>query len=232
MMSGATGRRLLLLGPALLTACAAASVDGNGDDTRACAAEPLGHMVAFLEEAAPPLSARLEGTLLASSAGADADSYRYVFRDATGTERRLVYRAPGGPLPLKPGVPYQLQVDYVGGAPAASGLLIRDRDGLVFAGATDQRLGARVLKEGVPDFALELRPPTCRSRPGGTCYQSIANQALRVAHGGRQADLLHGQSVRLGPYRITCLTAQSVVYRDQCADAGLPAVSYLMVRIE
>src|SRR5262249_29454383 len=104
--------------------------------------------------------------------------------------------------------------------------------GLLFAGASDQRLGDHVLKDGVPDFALELRPPDCPARPAGACYESITNRPLRVSHGGRPADLLPRQSGRVGPYRVTCLVAQAVVYRSGCADAGLPAVSYLIVRDE
>jgi hypothetical protein len=175
---------------------------------------------------------RFTGTVSSVVPGPAPDTYRYVIREAAGAERRLAYRAPGGPLPVKEGDAYDFQVDYVGGAPAASGLLIRDRRGLVFAGATDQRLGDHVLKEGVPDFALELRPPACPSRPAGTCYESVTSRPLRLTHGGRPADLLQGQSARLGPFRVTCLTAQSVVYRSGCADAGLPAVSYLIARLD
>jgi hypothetical protein len=207
-------------------------VDGDGAGRPDCEAEPRGHLVAFLEQDAPPLSARFAGTVASFTPGPAPDTYRYVIRDAAGAERRLAYRAPGGPLPVKEGGAYEFQVDYVGGAPAASGLLVRDARGLVFAGATDQRLGDHVLKEGVPDFALELRPAACPSRPAGTCHESITNRPLRVTHGGRPADLLQGQSVRQGAYRVTCLTAQSVVYRSGCADAGLPAVSYLIARAE
>jgi hypothetical protein len=225
------GPGAVLVGSALFIACAA-SLDTNGQDGRGCQAEPLGQMTAFLEEDAAPLTVRLTGTVVALSTGPAKDAYRYVIRDAAGAERRLAYRAPGGPLPVKEGSTYDFQVDYVGGAPAASGLLIRDRSGLVFAGATDTRLGSHVLKEGLPDHTLALFPSGCPSRQATECYESITNQILRVSHSGRTADLFNGQTARLGPYRITCLTAQAVTYRARCADAGLPAVSYLVSRVE
>jgi hypothetical protein len=228
----ALGRRAVLLGSALFIACEAVSLDNRGQDARACLAEPVGYMVAFLEEDAPPLSVRLRGTVVAFSSGPSPDAYRYVIRDAAGAERRLAYRAPGGPLPIKERVSYDFQVDYVGGAPAASGMLIRDGSGLVFAGATDQRLGAHVLKDGLPDLVLALLPGACRSRSSSTCYESITNQVLRASHSGRTVELRHGQSARLNGYQIRCLTAQAVTYRRGCADAGLPAVSYLVSRVE
>jgi hypothetical protein len=217
-----------MLASVLLLGCAE-GVDGDG---RGCEAEARGQMVAFLEQDAPPLSARFSGTVVSVAPGSGPDAYRYVIRDAAGAERRLAYRAPDGPLPVKEGAAYEFQVDYVGGAPAASGLLIRDRTGLVFAGATDQGLGAHVLKDGLPGLTLELRPPACPGRAAGTCFESITNRPLRVTHEGRPADLLQGQSVRLGPYRVTCLAAQSVVYRSGCADAGRPGVSYLIARVD
>jgi hypothetical protein len=232
LFRAALRRATAFLGSTALFACAAASIDSEGEDGRACEAEPLGHLTAFLEEPAPPLSARLTGTVVTSSPGPAPDEYRYVIRDAAGSERRLTYRAPGGPLPVKVGTAYEFQVDHVGGAPPASGLLIQDRSGLVFAGATDQRLGSHVLKDGLPDLALSPMPPACPSRPTGTCFEAIRNQPLRATYSGRSVDLVHGQSARLGPYRITCLTAQSVTYRPSCADAGLPAVSYLVVRVD
>jgi hypothetical protein len=222
---------IVIVGSALLVACAA-SLDTDGKDARDCRAEPLGQMTAFLEEDAAPFTVRLTGTVVATSAGPAKDAYRYVIRDVGGAERRLAYRAPGGPLPVKEGSAYDFQVDYVGGAPAASGLLIRDRTGLVFAGATDTRLGSHVLKEGLSDLALALVASGCSSRQATECYESITNQVLRVTLSGRTADLSNGQSAHLGPYRITCLTAQAVSYRARCADAGLPAVSYLVSRTE
>jgi hypothetical protein len=228
-MSLARGRFIVWLCPALAFAWACASADSDGENGD-CRAEPSGHMVAFLEGDAAPPSVRLEGTVVSFSAGPAADSYRYLIRDPAGVERRLAYRAPGGPLPIREGAAYEFVVEHVGGAPPASGLVIRDRAGLVFAAATDQRLGSHVLKDGLPDLELALLPPRCGSRPAGTCYEAILNQPLRATHSGRSVELLHGQSARLGPYRIDCLTAQAVTYRSQCADAGLPAVSYLVRR--
>jgi hypothetical protein len=188
-------------------------------------------MVAFLEEPSPPLSARFAGTLV-SRADLEPDVYRYVIRDATGGERRLVYRAPGGPLPLDEGRSYEFQVDYVGGAPAASGLLVRDAAGLVFAGASDQRLGSHVLKDGISPFTLAVLPPSCSSRRSDTCFDAITNVPLQVRTEGASVELHNGESARLGPYRVTCLTAQAVAYSSRCADAGLPAVSYVIARAE
>lgn len=187
-------------------------------------------MIAFLEEPAVPLSVRFAGTLVASRVDPDPDVYHYVVRDTTGAERHLTYRAPGGPLPLREGSSYEFQVDYVGGAPPASGLLIRDGAGLLFAGASDQQLGSHVLKEGVPGFTLALLPPACSSRRSETCFDAITNVPLQVRAGDGAAELHNGESSRLGPFRVTCLTAQAVAYSGRCADAGLPAVSYVIVR--
>jgi hypothetical protein len=220
---------MLLVGSALVVACAG-SADTNGADA-GCAAEPSGQMVAFLEEDSPPPSLRLTGTVVSFSTTAP-DAYRYVIRDSSGAERRLAYRAPGGPLPVRQGSTYDFQVDYVGGAPAASGLLVRDPSGLVFAGATDTRLGSHVLKDGLPDLAIELIPSGCASRRSDRCYETITNQRLRATHSGRSVELMHGQSERVAAYRISALTAQAVTYRQGCADAGLPAVSYLVSRVD
>jgi hypothetical protein len=189
-------------------------------------------MVAFLEEPAPPLSARFAGVLVASSPGSEPDAYRYVIRDASGAERRLAYRAPGGPLPLRNGGSYEFQVDYVGGSPAASGLLIRDQAGLLFIGASDQRLGSHVLKKGSPPFTLALLPAACSSRRSDTCLDAVVNLPLQVRSADGSVELHNGESARLGTFRVTCLTAQAVSYSSRCADAGLPAVSYMIVRAE
>ena len=228
-LSRAARRAALLAGSALAIACAA-TLDTDGADAR-CEAEPLGQMVAFLEEDSPPLSLRLTGTVVAISSTAP-DAWRYVIRDAAGVERRLAYRAPGGPLPVREGGAYDFQVEYVGGAPAASGLLVRDTAGLVFAGMTDTRLASHVLKDGLPELAMALVPSGCASRRSDRCYAAIVNERLRVTQAGRTLELMHGQSDRLGPYRISCLTAQALTYRPGCADAGLPAVSYLVSRVE
>lgn len=222
-------RAAFLVGSALALACAA-TLDTDGADAR-CEAEPLGQMVAFLEEDSPPLSLRLKGTVVAISS-TSPDAWRYVIRDTAGAERRLAYRAPGGPLPVREGLTYDFQVDYVGGAPAASGLIVRDAAGLVFAGMTDSRLGSHVLKDGLPEITMALVASGCASRPSERCYEAIVNQRLRATHSGRTLELMQGQSDRLGPYRISCLTAQAVTYRPGCADAGLPAVSYFVSRVE
>lgn len=222
-------RGALLVGSALALACAA-TLETDGADAR-CEAEPVGQLVAFLEEDSPPLSLRLTGTVVAISSTAP-EAWRYVIRDAAGAERRLAYRAPGGALPVRLGRTYDFQVDYVGGAPAASGLLVRDAAGLVFAGMTDTRLGSHVLKDGLPELAMALVASGCASRRSDRCYEAIVNQRLRATYSGRALELMHGQSDRLGPYRISCLSAQAVTYRPGCADAGLAAVSYLVARVE
>jgi hypothetical protein len=221
---------VLALSWAFTAACANGA--GEGEGRRECLAEPLGAVVAFLEEPAPPLSARFTGTFVASRADAEPDAYRYVIRDTTGKDRRLTYRAPGGPLPLQEGASYEFQVDYVGGAPPASGLLIRDGAGLLFAGASDQRLGMHALKEGLPLFTLALLPPTCSGRRTDTCFDAIINVPLRIRSADLTAELHNGESARLGPFRVTCLTAQAVTYSGRCADAGLPAISYIILRAE
>jgi hypothetical protein len=51
-----------------------------------------------------------------------------------------------------------------------------------------------------------------------------------VVHAGASATLFQGESATLGKYRVTCLTAEEVTYRDRCADIGRVVLSYRIER--
>ncbi len=203
-----------------------------GQTATGCGAEPKGSLVAFLEDPEGPMSVRFTGIVVAVRPPNDLGLARFVIRDGEGRERRLTYGAAGVSLPIRQGDRYDFQVDHVGGFPEISGLLIRDSVGLLFAGVSDQNPGERALKEGVPSFDVAFAPTRCKSRPHGKCYDAIYNLPLRVSRQGKSATLFHGDSTRLGTYRVTCLTAQKVIYNDRCADAGLHGVSYAITREE
>jgi hypothetical protein len=215
-----------------VTAWLALGMPGCAAAADECRREPAGAILAFLDIQGEQASVRFEGRLLEVLSPTDLGIRRYRFRDASGKLIVLSYRSPLGPLPLREGSEYGLQVDYVGGSPEGSALAIHDAEGLLFAGGSGQRIGAHVLTQGLPGFALELLPTECESRRSERCYEAIYNLQLRVAHQGATAVLHQGDSTQLGRYQVSCLTAQHVVYSKLCADAGLHAFSYAIQRIE
>jgi hypothetical protein len=157
---------------------------------------------------------------------------RIVFRDSAAAEYSIALDIPWVTSPFVTGRRYEILVEYIGGAPAASGLVVADSLGLVLAGASDQGIGAHVLK-GLPSgWEMALGPTDCKSRARSRCYKSITNAALEVNHEGRGVSLWNGQSLLLDGYRVVCLTAQRVEYEGGCADAGLHAVSWVILRDE
>jgi len=197
-----------------------------------CRREPVGTVLAFLDSQGERSSLRFEGRLLEALPATELGILRYRFRDASGQSLMLSYRSPLGPLPLRAGGDYTVQVDHVGGSPAASGLAVGDSEGLLFAAAAGQRIGAHVLAQGLDGFTLELLPTACESRRRDRCYEAIHNSQLRISHEGTTAVLHHGESARLGRYQAHCLAAQRVAYSSRCSDAGLHAFAYVIQRIE
>jgi hypothetical protein len=128
-------------------------------------------------------------------------------------------------------VTYAFRLDYVGGEPDAAAIVIEDEEGLVYAGATDQRPGAAVLRDGLPGWKISLEPAACGSRMSSECYDAVRNLGLVIEHEGRRVVLFNGESVTIGRYRVDCLLAQQVTYNASCADAGLPGVSYVISRL-
>lgn len=197
-----------------------------------CAAEPLGELVAFSASALAPPTAEVEGTLTEYTPAGDGYS-RLVVRQDSGGLDTLRVSVPDDFLKLEIGHAYAFRVEHVGGRPPASALVISDQDGLVFAGATDGTIGGHVLKDGLPGFTFELVDGGCESRDRSPCYEAIINRRLDVrGEDNETLSLFNGDSGRIGTFQVTCLTAQHVDYSSQCADAGLPAVSWIVARLD
>jgi len=197
-----------------------------------CTAEPKGNVVVFLDVAREPMIGHFKGKVVVDSLPNSTSGLQYFgIRDSLGTRYRLGYDGKGEPLPIQVGRQYELEVDHLGRFPAVMGILVSDAKGLLFAAASDLKVGGQVLTSGVPGFDLELLPATCPSRPHGICYDAIYNLPLRVTHRGKSATLVHAASVHLGRYRIICLTAQRVVTSRNCADATQFGISYIITRV-
>jgi hypothetical protein len=209
----------------LLTGSARSPKPFSGD----CSADPAQPLAVFLEgDALSPV--RFDGTVTArDTAGADGFTI-LVIRDRQGNEHRIHLRAPGGGPTLHAGAAYSFLIETAPGFPTASGLVVQDSAGIVFAGASDQSPGGHVLKDGLPGLTLVLEDAPCRSRGHSECYDALYNRRLRAIMDGRTLVLFHPHSGFLGNYRLTCLTAQRVIYNKRCADAGQTAVSWTLER--
>ena len=187
---------------------------------------PAGKVIAFLENEPRPVTA-IHATVERIIAG--EKSWTYLLRDESGV-RRLSYRAPE-PMPsIVAGHAYDLQIEYIGGYPAASGIVVKDERGLLFAAATDQQAFQHVLKNGIEGFDIAMSDAGCPSRSHERCYDAVFNQKVRFARGAGSASLTNGQSAAVGDFRVHVLTAQKVVYNKGCADAGLVGVSFTVTR--
>jgi hypothetical protein len=197
---------------------------------RRCKAAPLEPVHAAVAGIMEPVSStRFEGEVVSRTRVDELGNTRIKVQNNNGAEHVLSCRVGGKPLPFETGKTYNFQVDYVAGAPTLSGLLVRDGEGLLFAAVSDQRPGGRVLKEDF-GFKIELVATRCPSRQEDRCYESIRNGVLRVTRGGKSVDLVNGESATLSGFRVNCLVAQHVAYKKGCADAGLVALSYVIVR--
>jgi hypothetical protein len=194
-----------------------------------CLREPAPALAVWVESG-PPTPPKFRGTMADMDTTATGESVVITVRDSLLVERKIHVSAAGSELPLRKGRAYEFQIETVGGFPTASGMIVRDSTGIVFAGASDQTLGSHVLKEGVPGFTMTLISTECPSRPHDDCYDGLYNLRLVVTHAGRTVRLMHPDSGRLDDYLITCRLAQRVVYNSKCADAGLPGVSWTMDR--
>jgi hypothetical protein len=229
--AAASLRAAATLAIALALALTTAACGSDSATGPACKAEPTGSILAFFQTPGEGGSRSVRATVL-ETRNLDGGVLQVMLRDSSGVADSLRFRAPDISLPLEPGETYDIQVDFYGGFPSASGVLVRDARGLLFAAATDQAIGGHVLKNGVTGFSLEIVDSGCRPRQRGQCWRSITNTILRVVHEGETRDLFHGDSATLGSFRVTCLTAQDVVYTDECADAGLVGISYAIARVE
>ena len=224
-------RRIILACLLLVLACSTATALTNIIlAVGRCKAEPLNPVhVVLAGNSEPVTSTRFVGNVFSRSGVDKLGNLRIAVRESNGIEHVLLCRIAGAALPLEEGKIYDFQVDYVAGSPSLSGLLIREGAELLCAAASDQRPGGRVLKDDF-GFKVELLPTACASRRQDRCYESIRNAMLRVTKADKSVDLVNGESAVLANYRVHCLTAQNVVYRKGCADAGLIALSYAIVR--
>ena len=201
-----------------------------------CAREPEPALVAFLEGAPQPLpdapfSPPLEVVFVRATPENDLGLRKLIFKDLKDQSEHSITLGGGpGSLPLTAGANYRLHIEHRGGFPPASGFWVEDEEGIVAAGASDWDVARLVLKEGIPSFELALLPASCPSRTSDRCFDAVQNRALRISYRGESIELFQGESAELGPYRIRCLIAQQVTYSDRCCDAGVPGVSYWIVR--
>jgi hypothetical protein len=208
------------------------------DSDGTCTAEPVGAITAYLLTAAPAAHLDVEGPVVSLSP-VDANGIQeMVIRDAsTGGLDTLRYGVWGHPdrfvaLPVTPGRSYRVTLDHVGGFPEASGILIQDERGVLFAAASDRGPGELALTGGVPGFGIALEPTDCVSRSTDECFTYLRNMRLRVTRAEASAALIHGEEASLAGYRVVCLTAQEAGYTNACADAGVVNLSYVIARAD
>lgn len=204
------------------------STCGGTQAIDACRREPLGSTNAFFAGGSP--QAELTATVAAITPLPDLGGYRYDLQELSGTVRKLTWIAPTAMEGIEAGRRYRFVVDYAGGFPDSSGILVYDGETLYFAALTDQTLFAHVLKSGVPGFSMKLGEPSCGSRGSTKCHPTMVNLPLIVASGGTEKTLHHGETAVLGDYVVQPLTAQRVTYSPRCADAGVPGVSLIITR--
>jgi hypothetical protein len=208
------------------------------DSDTACTAEPIGAITAHLLTPTPATHLDVEGPVISLSP-VDANGLQeLVIRDAsTGGLDTLRYGVWGHPdrvvsLPVTPGRTCRVVLDHVGGFPEASGILIQDEQGVLFAAASDRGPGELTLTGGVPGFGIALEPTDCVSRSADECFTYIRNMRLRVTRAEASVALIHGEEASLAGYRVVCLTAQEAEYTNACADAGVVNLSYVIARAD
>jgi hypothetical protein len=152
--------------------------------------------------------------------------------DGSGARRRLALTLPeGSSVPVAPGSRVTIHLERVGGSPPAAALVIEDDAGLLFAGASDQAIGAHVLQGGITGFTFELLDQGCASRAHDSCIASVTNLALKATRGADSATLHHRDTATLGGFEVRCLVAQHATYTGQCPDMALQGVSFTIARV-
>jgi len=209
-----------------------AQLQGRSVAADRCTAQPLAPFDCAEIGGTFQTSLRFSGTVAAIEAPDEFGRWHIGVREPSGAEHRLAYQAPDQPPPVETGHAYDFEIDRAGGMPPASGLIVRDAEGLVFAGASDQGIGDHVLAGGIPGVGLRLLPPACASRGAGDCFEAAFNQALEVSRADERVELVQGERVTLGGYDVRCLIAQQVKYNTRCRDFAMVAVSYTVARMK
>jgi hypothetical protein len=228
---------LLVMTVAWVTGCNEPASPRAGAALRAvaaqpCTAEPLAPFDCAQEGGQAVGTLHFSGVVTGTEGTDEFGRLHFEVKEPSGAVHRLAFQAAGQPVPVEVGSSYEFELDRVGGMPTASGLIVRDQQGLVFAGASDQDIGSHVLEAGVPGFGLELLASSCPSRGEGDCFDAVFNRPLQVSFGGGTVTLHQGESAQLGGYEVRCLIAQQVKYRASCADFALYAVSYTIGRLK
>jgi len=203
---------------------------GCQEDETPCARAPSGNVTVFLEGEVPAKS--FTAAVVEIEPPSESGLRRHRLREADGTERVLVFRAPEDSLPVRTDATYDFLVETVPGMPTPAAVVVGDEGGILFAAVSDYRPGERVLQEGLAGFSIELVPSGCEDRGVDPCFESEVNAVLSVEHADTTARLFQGESLTLGDYRVRCLTARTVAYSDRCADAGVFGISYTVRRME
>ena len=201
---------------------ASCGVSGGGH----CSKPPAGSVNAFFPGREP--SRDVVATVSSITPLTELGGFRYDMSDGA----RLTWISASPIAGVTEGARYRFVVDYAGGFPDASGIVVYEGDRLLFAGHTDQKPFEHVLKNGIPGFTIAFGEPACSSRDSSRCHESIVNLPLVVVHGEERRSLHQGETARVGDFEVRLLTSQRVTYSSSCADAGLPGVSFTIARVK
>mgnify|MGYP000430354514 CR=1 FL=1 len=190
----------------LFAACGSAAGDR-------CDAEPVGSVNAFFvgENASRDVVATV--AFIAPLEG--LAGFRYDMRD--GALLTWIAKEPMANV-LAEGT-YRFVVDYRGGWPDASSILVFEGDQLIFAAVTDR-------ETDIPGLTINVGDASCSSRGRTKCHESLVNVPVIV--GGKT--IYNGESATVGEFEVRVLTAQKVKYSSRCADAGVPTLSFTVAR--
>lgn len=212
--------------PVLALALGALACQGSSP----CARPPVGSVTAFLEGEGP--SASFTAAVVEIGAVGESGLVRYRLREPDGTPHVLVFRAPEESLPVRLEQRYAFELETVPGSPTPAALVVRDEQGLLYAGVSDYAPGERVLRHGLPGFVLALEASGCANRERDPGLATDANALLSVEHAGASVRLFHGDAATLGSHRVRCLAARQVTYRPGSADTGVLGVGYTLRRVQ
>jgi hypothetical protein len=167
-------------------------------------------LVAFLSHPQDPVSGRILGELVSIAAPDPSGYTEIVLRDTEGNEHSIAWRGAKRRPYLIVGRTYDVRVEYESAPTQASSIVIRDDEGLVYAGLSDVSEGATVLKHGLPGFDLTV---------------GRNSAVLSVVHGDDFAVIRTGESVRMGQYDVICLSTGTP---DGAMET--PPLSWIIVR--
>lgn len=190
----------------LFAACGSAAGDR-------CDAKPVGSVNAFFVGENPSRDVVTTVTSIAPLEG--LAGFRYDMRDGA----RLTWMAKEPMTNVVVGGTYRFVVDYRGGWPDASSILVFEGDQLIFAGVTDR-------ETDIPGLTISVGDASCSSRGRTKCHESLVNVPVLV--GGKS--IYHGESATVGEFEVRVFTSQKVKYSSRCADAGVPALSFTVAR--